>query len=76
MEKFSDLLKAQMGVIIEPLDIAFERRNDSVTNATCKLTIHRDNCKNPALTEEDKIFWNTRICFNWTCENTGKTIEY
>lgn len=45
---------------------------DILNSVNCALTLHRDDCSNARIKPIDKIGWNTRICFKWSCLNLSK----
>lgn len=42
---------------------------DSSNPPICVMTIHRDDCSKPRISDHSKITWDTRICFHWRCQN-------
>ncbi|KAI6206085.1 hypothetical protein M3Y94_00866200 [Aphelenchoides besseyi] len=70
-DDFHSLFQKQVSVSIDPLEVVYDQPNQTEHNADCNLSIHRENCLNPRIESTDKIFWNNRICFKWTCTNTS-----
>ncbi|KAI6234700.1 hypothetical protein M3Y99_00757800 [Aphelenchoides fujianensis] len=69
-DNFSALFQKKVSVAIDPLEVVFDRPNQTDHGAYCSLSIHRENCLNPKIRSTEKIVWSTRICFKWICRNT------
>ncbi|KAE9551767.1 hypothetical protein FO519_005004 [Halicephalobus sp. NKZ332] len=75
-DHFTDLIKAQVHVVVDDLEIINVSENktriiDRNFNPDCQLTLHRDLCVNPEIKRRETIGWNTRICFSWKCANAS-----
>lgn len=77
-DHYSDLIKSEVKVIVDDLEIFNESENNTRINTKnfnpeCQLSLHRNLCVNPKIDENETIGWNTRICFSWKCHNASKS---
>uniref|UniRef100_A0AC34Q989 ZP domain-containing protein n=1 Tax=Panagrolaimus sp. JU765 TaxID=591449 RepID=A0AC34Q989_9BILA len=75
-DHYSDLIKSEVKVIVDDLEIFNESENNTRINTKnfnpeCQLSLHRNLCVNPKIDENETIGWNTRICFSWKCHNAN-----
>ncbi|KAK0418469.1 hypothetical protein QR680_013574 [Steinernema hermaphroditum] len=69
-DEFSELVKAEVPVHLEPLTVFADRDFWNVTSTpNCTLSLHRTTCSSPPLGYYDTISWSTRICFKWRCNH-------
>uniref|UniRef100_A0A1I8AF07 ZP domain-containing protein n=1 Tax=Steinernema glaseri TaxID=37863 RepID=A0A1I8AF07_9BILA len=69
-DEFSDLVKAEVPVKLEPLRVFADKEFWNVTaTPDCTLSLHRTTCSSPPLGYYDTISWSTRICFKWRCNH-------
>lgn len=66
-EEYSDLVNSEVRVELDKLTV-YGGRNLSSPADNCSFTLHRAKCASPPIEPHETIAWNTRLCFQWSCD--------